>query len=402
MKVLQINIRVNKGSVSRITEQIGLKVLEQGWESYIAYGRPSNPSKSQMIPIGTYNGVKWHYLMSNLTGKHGLYSTKATKKLVERIKEIQPDIIHLQNIHGYYINYKVLFEYLNSTCIPVVWTLHDCWSFTGHCSHFVSANCEKWKTGCYECPLIKDYPRSLFFDRCEKDYALKKMLFGSKKNMYLVPVSHWLENLVKESFLGSKDIRVIHNGIDLNVFYPREHRDNGKTRIIGVASVWNKSKGLYDFYKLRELLYQEQYDITLIGLSKEQLTHIPAGITGISRTDSVEQLAEFYSKADLFVNFTYADTFPTVNIESLACGTPVLTYKTGGSPEIIDEKSGIVIEQGNIEQAVEEIKRFGQLTPEEKKEQREYCRLLAERKYEREKCFGEYIQLYKEICEQKN
>ena len=398
MKVLQINIRVNKGSVSRITEQVGLKVLEQGWDSYIAYGRPSNPSESELIPIGSYNQVRWHYLMSNLTGRHGLYSTRATKKLVEKIKEITPDIIHLQNIHGYYINYKVLFEYLNSTNIPVVWTLHDCWSFTGHCSHFVSAKCEKWKTECENCPLKKEYPRSLFFDFSKRDYILKKKLFVSNRNLHLVPVSHWLEGLVKSSFLGEKDIRVIHNGVDLSVFYPRHHKCSNKIRIIGVAGVWGVSKGLYDFYNLRERLDRSLYEITLIGLSDAQMKELPDGIIGIQRTDSVDQLADYYSDADLFVNLTYADTFPTVNIESLACGTPVLTYKTGGSPEIIDEKTGFIIEQGDMQALVDTVEVFRQMSSDAKASQREACRKRAEEEYQRDACFAKYINLYKELC----
>lgn len=396
-KILQINIRVNKGSVSRITEQIGVKVLEQGWESYVAYGRPSNPSKSHMIPIGSYNSVKLHYLMSNLTGRHGLFSTRATKQLVEKIIDLKPDIIHLQNIHGYYINYRILFEYLNSTDIPVVWTLHDCWSFTGHCSHFVSANCDRWKNGCHDCPLKHDYPRSLFFDFSKKDYELKKKLFAGNKNLHLVPVSHWLEGLVKQSYFKDHDIRVIHNGIDLSVFYPRQHKGTNKTKILGVAGVWGRGKGLYDFFTLRERLPKDKFDITLIGLTAEQIAEIPDGIKGVQRTDSVEQLAEYYSDADIFVNLTYADTFPTVNLESLACGTPIITYRTGGSPETIDESTGIVIEQGDIDALVEAVNVYRHLIPLEREEQRKTCRKRAEEYYEKGKCFEEYIALYKTL-----
>lgn len=396
-KILQINIRINKGSVSRITEQIGLKVLEQGWESYIAYGRPSNPSKSKLIPIGSYSGVKWHYLMSTLIGRHGLYSTKATKELVEKIKKIAPDIIHLQNIHGYYINYRVLFEYLNATDIPIVWTLHDCWSFTGHCSHFVSVNCDRWKNGCHDCPLKHDYPRSLCFDFSKKDYELKKELFAGNKNLHLVPVSHWLEGLVKQSYFKDHDIRVIHNGIDLNVFYPRQHKGTKNTKILGVAGVWGQGKGLYDFFTLRDRLPKDKFDITLIGLTTEQMAEIPDGIIGVQRTDSVDQLAEYYSDADIFVNLTYADTFPTVNLESLACGTPIITYRTGGSPETIDESTGIVIEQGDIDALVEAVYVYRHLIPLKREEQRKACRKRAEEYYEKGRCFEEYIALYKSL-----
>lgn len=397
MKILQINIRVNKGSVSRITEMIGLKILEQGWESYIAYGRPSNPSKSHLIRIGKDWDVKYHYIMSQLTGKHGLYSTHATKQLVEKIKEIQPDIIHLQNIHGYYINYKVLFEYLNRTSIPIVWTLHDCWSFTGHCSHFVSVGCDRWKMECHDCPLKKAYPRSLFFDYSKKDFALKKKLFASNKNLHLVPVSHWLEGVVRQSFLKDKDIRVIHNGIDLNIFHPYQHQVNSKTKIISVASVWNDGKGLGDFFKLRGMLDENQFEITLVGLNDVQMGKLPQGIIGVKRTDTVESLAKYYSEADVFVNLTYADTFPTVNLEALACGTPVITYRTGGSPEIVDEKTGIVVEQGNLNELVGAIKTISLLTPELKGKMGQDCRFRAEKNYEKNKCFSEYIALYNSL-----
>lgn len=402
LKILQINIRINKGSVSRITEQIGLKVLEQGWESYIAYGRPSNPSKSQLIQIGTYNDVKWHYIMSNLTGRHGLFSTKATKKLVEQIKVIKPDIIHLQNIHGYYLNYKVMFEYLNSTNIPVVWTLHDCWSFTGHCSHFVTADCDKWKTGCYDCPLKRAYPRSFFFDFSRKDYLLKKRLFIAKNNLHLVPVSHWLEGFVKQSYFKDFDIRVIHNGIDLGAFRPYTHRYTSKCKIIGVASVWNTDKGLDDFFKLSELLDKDKYEIKLVGLSAKQMESLPEKIVGIQRTDTVDSLAKLYSDADVFLNLTYADTLPTVNMEALACGTPVITYRTGGSPEIINDTTGVVVDQGNIVGIVEALETFVNAPQEHRMLQRTLCRKHAEQNYERNSCFEKYINLYKELCNQKN
>lgn len=398
LKILQINIRVNKGSVSRITEQIGLKVLEQGWESYIAYGRPSNPSKSELIQIGNYSGVKMHYILSQLTGLHGHFSTRATRKLVSRIKEISPDIIHLQNIHGYYLNYSVLFEYLNSTDIPIVWTLHDCWSFTGHCSHFVTAGCEKWKTGCYDCPLKSAYPRSLFYDFSQKDYALKKHLFTSNKNLHFVPVSKWLGSLVRQSYFKDYDIRVIHNGIDINVFRPYTHQFTTKCKIIGVASVWNKDKGLDDFYKLSQLLDKSKYEITLVGLSAKQMESLPEGIVGVQRTDTVETLAKLYSEADVFINLTYADTLPTVNMEALACGTPVITYRTGGSPEIINEKTGLVVEQGNVGKVVDALDSFVTMSENDRILQRTYCRELAEQNYDRDICFEKYINLYKELC----
>ena len=402
MRILQVNIRVNKGSVSRITGQIGQMIIAQGWESYIGFGRPSNESKSRLIQIGSLTGVKIHYLLSQLTGRHGLYSTCATKRFVRQIEALKPDIIHLQNIQGYYLNYKVLFEYLNTSSIPVVWTMHSCWPFTGKCPHFVTVGCDKWKTECHDCPLKRSYPRSLFFDFSQEDYKLKKKLFAANKNLHLIPVSHWLESLVKQSFLKDSEIRVIHNGIDLSVFRPRTKTPSQKIRLLGVASAWNKDKGLYDFFKLREKLDVNDYDITLIGLTPGQLQKVPDGINGIQRTYSVDNLAEYYSDADVFVNLTYADTFPTVNLEALACGTPVITYRTGGSPETIDDKTGVVVEQGDIDSVVKAIGAMKKLSPEEKDNQRLLCRKRAEKYYERNACFEKYIELYKELCAPKN
>lgn len=425
MKILQINIRVNKGSVSRITEQIGMKVLEQGWESYIAFGRPSNPSRSQLIQIGSYGDVKLHYVLSQVTGRHGLFSAKATRNLVERIKEIKPDIIHLQNIHGYYINYKVLFEYLNTVDIPIVWTLHDCWSFTGHCSHFVEVGCVLWKTECHNCPLKKAYPRSLFFDFSKKDYALKKRLFASNKNLHLVPVSHWLEGVVRQSFLKGKDIRVIHNGIDLKVFHPYQHQPDTKTKIlsvsdvcnegdalgdhtalynhlqgggkfliVGVATVWSDSKGLKDYISLSRML-GEDFQIALIGVSEIIQKQLPPNIIGLPKTERVEQLAFIYNIADVTVSLSYAESLGMTPIESMACGTPVIVYDNTAQPELVDNQCGIIVPTGDLEclkDALLEIKRKG------KKFYSESCVNRAVKLFNKEERYNDYIALYRELC----
>lgn len=398
MKILQINIRVNKGSVSRITEQIGLKVIERGWESYIAYGRPSNPSQSHLIHIGSSIGVKWHYMMSQLTGRHGLFSTKATKEFVKMIGEIKPDVIHLQNIHGYYLNYKVLFEYLNSTDIPVVWTLHDCWGFTGHCSHFVTAGCERWKIECHDCPLKLSYPSSLLFDRSREDYQLKKELFTGNRNITLVPVSYWLEGLVKESFLQCYNTHVIQNGVDLKVFYPRGYHCGEKFRIVGVASVWNKDKGLIDYFRLREQLDKTIFEITLVGLNENQIQELPDGINGVKRTDTIDILAEYYSNADVVTSLSSAETFGMTPVEGMACGTPAIVYNNTAQPELIDKSCGLVVPSGDIEalkEAVYEIRRKGKAF---------YSKACVERArsmFNKEEKFNEYIELYKELCKQK-
>ena len=396
-KLLQIDSCLNMLSTGRITESIGKLSIEKGWDCYIIHGaRYARPgSCMHSIQAVSKLGEYVHYAESLLLDNHGLASRRATKTVIEQIKQIQPDLIQLHCVHGYYMNYKLLFEYLNTTNIPVVWTFHDCWAFTGHCAHFVTAGCEKWRTGCFDCPLKGDYPKSLI-DRSRRNYELKKSLFAGNDNLHIVSVSDWLADLTRESFLKDKDIHVIHNGVDLNVFYPKEVEKSNRVRILGVSGVWNKDKGLYDFYKLRDLLDKVQFEIVLIGLTKEQLKDLPDGIIGIERTNSVSELAEYYSSADVFVNPTYADSFPTVNMEALACGTPVITYRTGGSPEIIDENTGVVVEQGYINGLITAI---NSMITKGKENYSVFCRKRAEDLFDNDKCYKKYLELYEQLVE---
>lgn len=397
-RILQIDSCLNMLSTGRITESIGKLAIERGWECYIVHGaRYTRPgSCMQSIQAVSKMGEYAHFAESLFLDNHGLASRGATKAVIEQIKQIQPDLIQLHCVHGYYMNYKLLFEYLNTTHIPVVWTFHDCWAFTGHCAHFVTAGCEKWKTGCFDCPLKGDYPKS-FIDGSRRNYELKKSLFAGNKNLHIVSVSEWLADLTRESFLKNKDIHIIHNGVDLNVFYPKEVEKSKRIRVLGVSGVWNKDKGLYDFYMLRELLDKEQFEIVLIGLTKEQLKDLPDGIIGIERTNSVSELAEYYSSADVFVNPTYADSFPTVNMEALACGTPVITYKTGGSPEIIDDNTGIVIKQGDLDGLVEAI---NSISEKGKNYYKDACWQRAQKLFDKDKCFKEYLNLYESLIDE--
>ena len=392
--LLQINTTVNRGSTGRIAEEIGLMAQSRGWVSYIAYGKRNPVSKNQLIRIQSKWGFYWNVLISRLFGLHDYCSKRATQRFVEQIKELNPDIIHLHNVHGYYLHIPTLFDYLSICGKPVVWTLHDCWSMTGHCTHFVNANCNKWKTGCYKCPLYKEYPKSFLIDRSKENYELKKRLFNSIPNLHIIPVSRWLESLLKESYLKDQDIKVINNGIDLNVFNTNVNKIKGdRFRILGVASVWTKTKGLKDFFALRELL-DDNYEITLVGLNKKQLKSLPKGIKGIMRTDSVQELVKLYAESDLLFNTTYADTFPTVNIESLACGTPVMTYRTGGSPEILDNHTGAVINPGDINMAASVIIRMknGKINLSS-----EACRKRAENLFNKLNKYKEYIDLYENL-----
>ncbi|MFH6969590.1 glycosyltransferase [Flavobacterium sp. FlaQc-28] len=401
-KLLQISIEVNSGSVGKIAEQIGETVIEKGWSSYITYARNNNPSKSELIKIGNKFDLYEHGLETRIFDNHCFSSKSATRDLVNTIEKINPDIIHLHHLHGYFINIEILFNYLKEKSTPVVWTFHDCWSFTGHCAYFDFVGCEKWKTECHHCEQKKEYPKSLVFDRSRKNYRDKKRIFNSLNDLTIVPVSYWLAEKVKDSFLMDHSCQVIQNGIDLNTFYIKNSRDavnnlypiKDKFVILGVASTWEKRKGLDEFVKLSELINNNLYTIVLVGLSSIQISKLPKTIIGIERTENAGQLADLYSAADVFVNPTFEDTYPTTNLESMACGTPVITYKTGGSVESVNEGTGIVIDKGDVNglvKAIEKIKSNGKDFYENK------CREHSIKNFDKKIKFMDYYKLYEEI-----
>lgn len=362
MKIFQINTVCGIGSTGRIAVDISHVLEKAGHESCIAYGRGGAPKDVESYRIDSPWEVYAHAFFSRLTDRQGLYSTAATKRLIQKIKEYNPDIIHLHNIHGYYLNYDALFRFLSAYNKPVVWTLHDCWPFTGHCAYFDFVHCDKWKEGCYHCPQKSSYPASCFLDRSRKNYDLKKALFTKVEKLCIVTPSHWLAGLVKESFLGKYPVKVIHNGIDLHIFKPtssnfrRENGLEGYKIILGVASPWTPRKGLSDFIKLSKMM-DDHTRIVLVGLSDRQIKKLPPHIIGIKRTNNPQELAGLYTTADVFFNPTYEDNYPTTNLESLACGTPVVTYNTGGSPESVGE-NGAVVDKGDIEASWDSINNF--------------------------------------------
>ena len=410
-KLLQIGSSLNCGAPGKIAEQIGLLAMSRGWDVYMAHGvRHSNPSQLKTIPMVTPHEERVHALYSLLLDRHGLGPDGKTKQLVEWIKEHKPDVIHLHNIHGYFLNYKTLFKYLVTTDIPVVWTLHDCWPFTGHCAYFDAVDCMRWKNGCYDCPLRKDYPKSMVIDRSKKNYELKKRLFTGLKNCVMVPVSDWLGNITKESFMGTYPVHVIHNGIDLYVFRPvkTDLRQRlgivpEKIVVLGLAAPWVPRKGYNDMIRISE---EKDFQVVMVGVSVEQKETLPKNIIAITRTSNQQELVEYYNMADVFVNPTYSDNFPTTNVEALACGTPVITYRTGGSPEAISDvenvkivkdgvecyPTGMVVEQGNIAGIVESIRELHAhpLSAED-------CRKRAEIYFDKDKCFEKYIELYESL-----
>lgn len=354
MKILMINVTCGTGSTGRICTDLAEVLSEKGHEVKIAYGRDEVPEKFKKyaIRIGSDFDVNIHALKARLFDSAGFGSKKVTKDFIKWVKGYDPDIIHLHNIHGYYINVEILFNYLKTCNKKIIWTFHDSWAFTGHTPYCDVINCEKWKNRCHNCALKKEYPKT-YFDYSKRNWKIKKELFTNVKGMQIVTPSNWLRGLVKESFLKDYEITVIHNGINTKAFYPRKSHileDYGiknKFIVLGVSSVWDHMKGLDDYLELSNLL-SDDCKLVLVGLTQEQVDNLPSNILGITRTESIDQLAMIYSESDVFVNLSYCENYPTVNIEALACGTPVLTYETGGSPEIVRKYGGAVVEKKSI------------------------------------------------------
>ena len=346
-------------STGRICTDIADALEKQGHEVKIAYGRFDVPEqyKKYAVKIGNQLGVYFHAGEALLMDNSGMLSKNVTVKFIEWVKEYNPDVIHLHNIHGYYIHVPTLFNYLKECNKKILWTLHDCWSFTGHCAYFDFVDCKKWKTGCFSCELKHEYPPSVLLDKSKENYLVKKNMFTGISNMTLITPSKWLADLVKESYLKEYDVKVIHNQINYNVFYPvasdlkEKYHILDKKVVLGVASIWEKRKGLDDFVQLSQKL-NEDYVIVLIGLNKKQLKSIPKNVIGIEHTSNVQELAQWYSCADVFLNLTYEDNYPTTNLEAIACGTPVITYNTGGSPESA-KYYGMTVEKGNLEEVAD-------------------------------------------------
>lgn len=338
MKVVQINTFPYKATG---TIMLGIHKLltEQGEDSYVVWGRGREAENDHEIVINDNIGMKFHGAYTRLTDKAGFASKRATKKLITKLEEISPDIIHLHNIHGYYINIEMLFNHIRSNKIKLVWTLHDCWALTGHCAWFDVVGCEKWKTGCHDCEQKKTYPASMLMDASKWNWEKKKELFTGLDATIVTPCM-WLEKLVKQSYLKGYLVQVIYNGIDLDTFKPTKSNVQEKYGlddrpiILGVASEWTERKGLKDFIALSELMPEVRF--VVVGVTEDQLSELPETVKGIKRTNSQQELAELYSAATLFFNPTYEDNFPTTNLEALACGTPVVTYDTGGSPEAVN------------------------------------------------------------------
>lgn len=402
MKTVLIN-SCNFGSTGNIMLEIAETAENGGYTAAVCYPQSRDNSRKQKekdLIIGTRFSRNIHLMLAEITGLNGCFSYFSTMKLLKKLDKLKPDIIHLHNLHNCYINLSLLFKYIKKHNIKTVWTLHDCWAFTGHCPHFDMIGCDKWKTGCYSCPQYKEYPKSLF-DNSKIMYRLKRKWFSGVKNMTIVTPSEWLASLVKESYLKDYPVKVINNGIDLNVFKPTEsdfrkkYALENKYIVLGVAFGWGRRKGLDVFVELEKRFDKEKYKIVLVGTDDNIDKLLPDNIISIHRTQNQTELAEIYTAADVFANPTREENYPTVNMEALACGTPVVTFNTGGSPEMFDETCGAAVAKDDNDAMYNEIIRICEAKPYSM----EAC-IKKAKGFDKNEKFGEYIRLYEVLNEQ--
>lgn len=400
MVIFQINTVYNSGSTGRIVADLKHMLERNGNICYVAYGR-GNCNEENTCRISNKRDLYMHALLTRITDKTGFYSVYATKKLIRKIKDTNPDIIHLHNIHGYYLHVGYLFRFLQDYGKPVVWTLHDCWSYTGHCVHYVQYDgyrmCDKWKSKCRKCERSAEYPKS-WKDNSTWNYIHKRQYFTQIEKMDIVTVSRWLDQQVSESFLRKYSTHVIYNGVDLQKFKIKKNIDlkqkndiGNKKVVLGVANVWTEAKGLNDFVELSKILNKNEYQIVLIGVSEKQMNRLPQEILGLPRTDNIEDLVDWYNIAEVYFNASKAETFGMTVIEALACGTPVVTYDVCAMKEILTDNCGFVIEEDKGMNAI------AQCIVKCNKQRMEKNCIERSKLFEKNLQYEKYMELYRKI-----
>lgn len=396
MKIFQINSSIgNLGSTGSDTEGIGKAAVERGWEAYGAYSRYRTESASKLIKVGNKLTAAVHLLLARLFDAEGYGSVFATKRLIRKIKQVDPDLIILHNLHGYYLNYSILFDYLSKCNKQIIWSLHDCYAFTGHCTYFETVKCEKWKTECHDCPLSKYYPKSMILDKSRRNFRNKKSWALSIPNMTIVTVSDWLKGLAEQSFLGKFPVKRIYNGINVETFRYRDDLMNiypEKIILFAVANYWSESKGLLDYLKLSKLL-PDNYLILLAGTigDKSIKDNLPDNIINLGRVNDRKVLAQYFSRANITLNLSYQETMGLTSVESMACGTPVVVYDATASPELVTKETGRVVTPGDIPAVAKAI---NSLLEKEKAEYMEVCRERVLENFEEMSNFRKYLDLY--------
>ena len=401
MKIVQINAVYNIGSTGRTTAELHEALQKAGHESYVVYSQTSINDVSNTYSMGSSTDRKVHGLLSRITGKQGYFSVNSTKKLLKLLDEIKPDVVHLRNLHGNYINLPMLLKYLAKKDIATVITLHDFWFITGKCVHYITEKCDKWQSQCDNCPNINNGNPSWLFDRTKKMHSDKKRLFGEIPRLAIIGVSQWVTDEAKKSPISETAItKRIYNWIDFNKFYPRDvealKEEKGlkdKFTVLGVASGWVARKGLDNFITLAQ--EKKNYNFILVGNMPANI-ELPENMTAVGSVSSVDTLAEYYSLADVFVTFSSAETFGKVSAEAMSCGTPVVCYNANACPEILGEDCGYSVEVDDISAvaaAVDKIYENG------KEFYRDNCIKHARAMFEKSILIDEYVKLYSQLCE---
>ncbi len=400
MRVFQLNTFCGVKSTGRIALEIAKLVEADGGECRIGYGVPELIPEAERFAyrIGSPVERKLHAAMRKLLDAEGYGSYFGTRALIHTLKSFQPDVIHLHNLHGCYLDLPLLFGYLRTAQVPIVWTLHDCWPFTGHCAYFDYCACTKWKTQCHDCPQQRNYPICIGLDGSQRNYRMKKRLFSPLLSLTLVAPCEWMTEPLSESFLGDHPVRVIPNGVNLNVFHPVQsdlrtrYSLQNKRVVLAVASEWDERKGLRYLLKAAQEM-GESYRFVVIGLSEAQCSELPQNMLGLTHTADAQELAAWYTTADCFVNPTLEDNMPMVNLEALARGTPVVVFRTGGCPEAVTEACGTVVDKGDTAAFCQAV----QTLCENKGAYTQACIERAKR-FDANATFRAYLALYKELC----
>ncbi len=399
LKVLYVNSFCGKLSTGRIVSNLSNTVIKSGGAAHICFGRDEDPSDTSCISenVNSRLSLYSHAFLSRITDSQGKWSVAATKKIIRAIETFKPNIIHLHNLHGYYLNYGMLTEYLKKTNIPIVFTMHDCWLMTGHCCHFMYENCDKYLKSCGSCPAKNSYPSSMILDRSEKNLMLKKKAFSDLPKTVIVSPSQWLADIASQTYLSQYPIKVINNGIRSDIFYPHDHKHltskyglTDKKIVLAVSNVWTKQKGINDILALSHIL-PDEYKLVVIGTVPSKKAKITDSILFIEHTDNADEMAQWYSAAHIFVNPTYEDTFPTVNLEALACGTPIISYNTGGSCECIENGCGVCVTEKTPKALAQAITDFNTTD-----EVRQKC-IDISKKYDASFMYKAYMGLYRSI-----
>lgn len=386
-----INTIAGNTAVGTIMDSIAKACIENGHEVFIASGYGvTQVAGCTQIMIGTKKDRLAHVIFTRINDSHGLHSTRPTLQLIDAIESIRPDIIHIHNLHGYYLNYPILIEFLKHTKIPIVWTMHDCWAMTGHCAYPQFSDCNKYKDAtCHNCNQSNAYPKS-FFDNSAKNIKTKKDTFSKFNNLHIVTVSQWLGDILNDSWLNGHPSYTIYNGIDTTLFSHKETECAEKETILGVANVWTKDKGILEFIKLRKLI-SKKYKMLIIGANEVQSKLIFDGVD-IQKYISQKDLPQYYSNALATINLSKAETFGMTIIESLACETPVISYDNTAPHEIISPDCGFLVATYN-NQAIADIINSGNIYNIKPKQ----CREKVLNSFTQEKMTSNYLYLYHQL-----